>query len=70
MTLRATAAEAGLVARNLAVIAAGAGVWVSGTPWPYIAVGAVIAYLGLSSAVWVIRQAREEMLAPSIAAAQ
>jgi Co/Zn/Cd efflux system component len=46
---------------NLAVIAAGAGVWASGTPWPDIAVAAVIAYLGLWSAVRIIRQALGEI---------
>ena len=46
---------------NLAVVAAGAGVWASGTPWPDIAVAAVIAYLGLSSAVHITRRALEEM---------
>src|SRR3954452_10790450 len=46
---------------NLAVIVAGAGVWASGTPWPDIAVAAVIASLGVSSAVRVIRQARGEL---------
>jgi Co/Zn/Cd efflux system component len=46
---------------NIAVIAAGAGVWASGTPWPDIAVAAIIAYLGLSSALRVIRQARAEL---------
>jgi Co/Zn/Cd efflux system component len=46
---------------NIAVMAAGACVWFSGTPWPDIAVAAIIAYLGLSSAVRVIRQARGEL---------
>ena len=46
---------------NIAVITAGAGVWASGTPWPDIAVAAIIAYLGLSSALRVIRQARGEL---------
>jgi Co/Zn/Cd efflux system component len=46
---------------NLAVIAAGAGVWVSTTAWPDIAVAAVIAYLGLSSALRITRQALQEM---------
>jgi Co/Zn/Cd efflux system component len=46
---------------NVAVIAAGAGVWASGTPWPDIAVAAVIAGLGLSSAIRIIRRARREM---------
>src|SRR5262245_4114514 len=48
-------------AANLAVIVAGAGVWASGTAWPDIAVAAVIACLGVSSAVRVIRQARGEL---------
>ena len=46
---------------NLAVIAAGAGVWASATAWPDIAVAAVIAYLGLSSAVRITRQALHEI---------
>jgi Co/Zn/Cd efflux system component len=46
---------------NLAVMAAGAGVWMSRTPWPDILVAAVIACLGLSSAAWVIRQAQHEL---------
>ena len=46
---------------NLAVIAAGAGVWASDSPWPDIAVAAVIAGLGLSSAVRVTRRALAEM---------
>jgi Co/Zn/Cd efflux system component len=56
---------------NIAVIAAGAGVWASGTAWPDIAVAAVIAYLGLSSAVRITRQALHEMgSAPAPAAAE
>ncbi len=46
---------------NIAVIVAGAGVWASGTPWPDIAVAAVIAGLGLSSAMRVIRRACAEL---------
>jgi Co/Zn/Cd efflux system component len=46
---------------NVAVIAAGAGVWASGTPWPDIAVAAAIAYLALSSAARITRQALAEM---------
>lgn len=46
---------------NIAVIAAGAAVWASGTPWPDIAVAAVIAGLALSSAIRIVRQARREM---------
>src|SRR5258707_7940116 len=46
---------------NIRVILAGAGVWASATAWPDIAVAAIIACLGLSSAVRVIRQALLEM---------
>ena len=46
---------------NLAVMAAGAGVWMSGTPWPDILVAAGIAGLGLSSSAQVIRRARREL---------
>jgi Co/Zn/Cd efflux system component len=46
---------------NIAVMIAGAAVWVSGSPWPDIAVAAVIASLGLSSAMRIIRQARAEL---------
>src|SRR5262249_11788617 len=46
---------------NLAVIVAGAGVWMSGTPWPDIVVAALIASLGLSSATRVVRRVRREL---------
>jgi cation diffusion facilitator family transporter len=46
---------------NLAVILAGFGVWLTDTHWPDIAVAAVVAGLGLSSAWHVIRQARDEL---------
>ena len=46
---------------NLAVIAAGAGVWASNTHWPDIGVAAVVAYLGLSSATRIIRRALNEV---------
>ena len=46
---------------NVAVMLAGVGVWASATAWPDIAVAAIIACLGLSSAVRVIRQALGEM---------
>jgi Co/Zn/Cd efflux system component len=46
---------------NLAVITAGAGVWASNTAWPDIAVAAVIGYLGLSSAVKIVRRAVSEI---------
>ena len=46
---------------NIGVILAGVGVWISGTPWPDLAVAAVVAYLGVSSAVWIARRAIVEM---------
>jgi Co/Zn/Cd efflux system component len=52
------------------VILAGAGVWAWRTHWPDIAVAAVIAFLGLSSAFRVIRQALEEMHSSPQAAAE
>jgi Co/Zn/Cd efflux system component len=48
---------------NIAVMIAGAGVWASQTPWPDIAVAAIVACLGLSSAVRVIRRALGEIRA-------
>src|SRR3954454_2463219 len=51
---------------NIAVMLAGAGVWASTSAWPDIAVAAIIACLGLLSAVRVIRQALLEMRAPRI----
>ena len=53
---------------NIAVIAAGVGVWASDTPWPDIAVAAVIACLGLSSAVRIVRRAVGEIGAQRAAA--
>lgn len=49
------------VIANLAVIAAGAGVWSTGTPWPDIAVAAVMATLGLSAALAILRKALHEL---------
>src|SRR5215831_8733538 len=46
---------------NIGVILAGAGVWISGMPWPDLAVAAVVAYLGLSSAVRIARRAIVEI---------
>jgi hypothetical protein len=40
---------------------AGAGVWASQTPWPDITVAAIVAALGISAAVRVIRQALGEI---------
>jgi len=51
---------------NIAVIAAAGGVWATGTGWPDLAVGAVIATLALSSSVAVIRQARGELKAETV----
>ena len=51
---------------NIAVILAGAGVWATATAWPDIAVAAIIACLGLSSAVRIIRQALREMRGHSV----
>jgi len=49
---------------NIEVMLAGAGVWISGTPWPDLAVAVVVAYLGLSSVVRIARRAIVEMRAP------
>jgi Co/Zn/Cd efflux system component len=46
---------------NVAVIAAGAGVWATGTHWPDVAVAAVIAALGLSGSYRIIAKARAEL---------
>jgi Co/Zn/Cd efflux system component len=46
---------------NVAVILAGCAVWLTGSHWPDIAVAAVIASLGLSSAWQVIARARGEL---------
>ena len=49
---------------NIGVMLAGAGVWVSETPWPDIAVAVIVAYLGISSAVRITRRAILEMRGP------
>jgi Co/Zn/Cd efflux system component len=46
---------------NIGVILAGAEVWISGTPWPDLAVAAVVAYLAFSSAARIARRAFVEM---------
>ena len=46
---------------NLAVLAAAAGVAASATPWPDLAVGAIMAALALSSAWQVLRRATAEL---------
>jgi Co/Zn/Cd efflux system component len=51
------------VIANLAVLAAAAGVFGTGSVWPDVAVAAILAGLGLSSGRVVIRQARIELRA-------
>jgi Co/Zn/Cd efflux system component len=51
------------VIANLAVLAAAAGVFGTGTIWPDVGVAAMLAVLGLSSGRIVIRQARAELSA-------
>lgn len=46
---------------NVAVIAAGGGVWLSDTFWPDVAVGGIIAGLALFASVDIIRRARDEL---------
>jgi Co/Zn/Cd efflux system component len=48
---------------NVAVIAAGGGVWISATAWPDLAVGIGIACLALTSAIAVLGQASSELRA-------
>ena len=49
------------VIANIAVLVAAAGVFGTGTVWPDVAVGAILAGLSLSSGRIVIRQARTEL---------
>jgi Co/Zn/Cd efflux system component len=51
------------VIANLAVLAAAAGVFGTGTVWPDVAVAAMLAILGFSSGSIVIRHARAELRA-------
>ena len=53
---------------NVAVIGAAGAVAISGTPWPDLAVAALMAWLFTSSAVSIIRQARAELRSIPIAA--
>ncbi len=46
---------------NIAVVAAGAGVWASGTAWPDLLVGGGIALLSCWAAVSIVRQAVGEL---------
>lgn len=54
---------------NIAVMLAAAGVWATGTPWPDLAVAAVMACLFVSSAVQIIGRARQERRLGEAAAA-
>ncbi|MHA1597288.1 MAG: cation transporter [Alphaproteobacteria bacterium] len=47
---------------NIAVLVAAVGVWNTGTGWPDVAVGVIIAGLGLSAGAQIFRLARTEML--------
>lgn len=50
---------------NIAVLVAASGVWATGSGWPDVVVGAIIATLALSSAIQIIRQARIELFTVS-----
>ena len=52
---------------NLAVILAGGAVWLTGTHWPDIAVAGIVAFLGLSSARQIFRQAIGELRGAALA---
>lgn len=56
------------VIANIAVMAAGAGVWASATVWPDIAVAAAVAALGLAAALRIARAALSELREPEIRA--
>lgn len=47
---------------NLAVLAAAAGVLGTGSPWPDLIVAAIMAALGISGGVQILRQARDELV--------
>jgi Co/Zn/Cd efflux system component len=46
---------------NIAVLLAASGVWATGTGWPDLAVGVLIAGLALGSGLQVVIQARQEL---------
>ena len=46
---------------NIAVVVAASGVFATGTPWPDIAVGAIMAGLGISGAWQIARHARYDL---------
>lgn len=53
---------------NLAVLAAAAGVFGTGTAWPDLIVAAIMAALGLSGGWQIVRQARAELHGPAVQA--
>ncbi len=55
---------------NLAVLAAAAGVVLSGTAWPDLAVGLAMAALAIWAGLSVMRQARDELEGARLAAAE
>ncbi len=55
---------------NVAVMAAAAGVWLSGTAWPDLIVAGLMATLFLWSSLQIIRQALAERQAPAAMAAE
>jgi Co/Zn/Cd efflux system component len=59
---------------NIAVVAAAAGVFGTGTAWPDLLVAALLAGLGISGGIQIIRQARDELRAerqaPALASAR
>jgi Co/Zn/Cd efflux system component len=46
---------------NVAVVAAAAGVFGTGTAWPDLIVATILATLGLTGGWQIVRQAREEL---------
>ena len=55
---------------NLAVVAAASGVFLSGTSWPDLLVGLVMAALAVGAGLSVMRQAQGELVRPRPAAAE
>jgi Co/Zn/Cd efflux system component len=49
---------------NLAVVLAAAGVFGTGTAWPDLLVAGIMATLGISGGVQIIRDARSELVTP------
>jgi Co/Zn/Cd efflux system component len=51
---------------NVAVMLAASAVWASNTGWPDIAVAAVMAWLSVSAAVQIVRQATAELRSTAV----